>query len=173
MSVDGTAIALRRFRILTYLDARIEKGWTDKNITPLLKQLPAEFELESHVNWRTVCRWRQAFLDGNSHISALVPAPGKGRHTTRTTNDSALLEPTIKIMLRQSNPNVAAFYRDYLVEVEAFNELACTQEDRIEQVSYRTFSARYAKMKAEHDAKMKRIESFKPRNRLDLKEAYT
>ncbi|GGB53683.1 hypothetical protein GCM10011607_12830 [Shewanella inventionis] len=169
-SVDF-AIALRRYRILDYLDKHIHKGWTDKNITPLLRNMPAGLKLDNSVNWRTICRWRQRLLDSNGNIAALSPSKGTGRKTTRTVGDEALLLPTIKRMLVTAPPlKVSVYHREYAEEVDSYNGLVLEDTQRISKLSYKSFKSRYEKMKIDYEKKMERARSFTPKNRLDLKE---
>jgi len=149
MNMLEEAIAVRRYKLIAYLDRNIEKGWTDKNITPLLENLPSELQMENSVNWRTICRWRQQYIESNGNIASLAPAKGTGNKTVRTIGDEALLMPTLHKMLRIRRLKIATHYREYVQEVDAFNSLVLDPTEVISRLSYKSFKARFEKLKEE------------------------
>tara|TARA_R110002033_G_scaffold135713_4_gene175372 strand:- start:61300 stop:61755 length:456 start_codon:yes stop_codon:yes gene_type:complete len=147
MNIFEKAIAVRRYQIIAYLDKNIDKGWTDKNITPLLNNLPVELQMDNSVNWRTICRWRQQYLESNGCLSSLVPSKGTGNKTVRTVGDEALLIPMLNVMLKMDSVKVSVHYREYAEEVNAFNSLVLEPSGLISRLTYKSFKARYEKLK--------------------------
>jgi putative transposase len=152
MIILEEAIAVRRYRLIAYLDRNIDKGWTDKNITPLLQNLPAELKMDNAVNWRTICRWRQQYLESNCCLTSLVPSKGTGYKTVRRTDDEALLIPMLNRMIKLNSVKVSVHYREYAEEVDAYNSLVLEASRVISKLTYKSFKTRYVKLKEINNA---------------------
>jgi putative transposase len=143
MKIDPHPIAARRYQLIQYLQEQVNGGWTERNLKPLLQNLPELYSTDAPVNWRTICRWRKKLLESNGDINSLIPSKGTGVRTVKTVGDDVVLHVTIKRMLKQRSINVMSFYREYEENVNGFNCLIPDPAEKISKLTYKTFKGVY------------------------------
>lgn len=75
--------AFDKYKLISIVEKEISGGWTQKNIEPILAKLFKESNTKK-PNWRTVVRWRKAYIDSNGELSSLVVKQHKmGNRTKR------------------------------------------------------------------------------------------
>jgi len=141
----GQPEALRRLSYIQYIEKNNSKGWTEKNLKPLLTR--AENLLDGPLpSWRTIVSWRKIYNDSGCDLSSLIPRHNlKGnRNGKNTSGDSFYWQAVNKKYLSRERPTVASTYKYYkdLITIENRNIV----EGKIEAISKRAFYSRIQKL---------------------------
>lgn len=132
--------ALDKYQLISILDKKIEHGWTEKNINPILDELFVT-AIEKRPNWRTVVRWRKNFIESNGDIVSLVPKRQKmGNRVKRIEGDEAFFEEALARFLDSKRPSVAKAYQYYKDRITIENESIV--DGKIHIISYKNFNKR-------------------------------
>ncbi|WP_051221803.1 hypothetical protein [Neptunomonas japonica] len=100
--------ALRRLSYIQWVSKRLEGGWTEKNLTPLLHA--AEDKLQVPLpSWRTLAGWRKLYVSSGRSVEALIPKHHKkGSRLEKNTGDKLYyLQAVNQKYLRPERPSIA------------------------------------------------------------------
>ena len=105
-------IALARLKYIMWVKQRLKGGWTERNLSPLLKSVP-QFEGENLPSWRTLARWYKSYQSAEGNILSLIPKHHrKGNRNTYSDTDK-FYEMALNRYLTKERLSVAAVYRYY------------------------------------------------------------
>ncbi|WP_249930076.1 hypothetical protein [Pseudoalteromonas aurantia] len=82
-----------RLKYIKWLKQRLIGGWTQKNLAPLIAEMP-EFAGQEKPKWRTVAGWHADYIKGEEDIHALIPKhhrKGNRQHAPIQTSSLSLL----------------------------------------------------------------------------------
>ncbi|MBO1519393.1 Mu transposase C-terminal domain-containing protein [Oceanisphaera pacifica] len=148
----------RRLAYLTWVEKRLDGGWTQARLEPLLDQASIELGIEP-PNWRTLVRWRTKYSNSEFALSSLIPKYGnKGNRITKSDSRAEkFYEQALKRFLVQERPSVAAVYRFYADSIRIANQELI--ERPIKALSYSGFYNRI-KMLPAYDVTVARHGKF-------------
>uniref|UniRef100_A0A486XMY0 TniA putative transposase n=1 Tax=Rheinheimera sp. BAL341 TaxID=1708203 RepID=A0A486XMY0_9GAMM len=132
--------ALDKYQLISLLEKRVSRGWTEKNLNPILDELFVT-AIEKRPNWRTVVRWRKNFIESNGDIVSLVPKRQKmGNRVKRIEGDEVFFEDALARFLDAKRPSVAKAYQYYKDRITIENESIV--DGKIHIISYKNFNKR-------------------------------
>lgn len=130
--------ALSRLEILKYVEKKLEGGWSEANLVPLL-QLYKEKTGKKIPCVRTLNYWKAAYFDSGRNINSLVPKFDARGHRPRKNISKQLVDEAIaKIYLTDSRLSVAQAYEYYERKVNQVNRKK-GNDRKIEPIKLRTF----------------------------------
>ncbi|PMN91390.1 integrase [Enterovibrio norvegicus] len=133
--------AIRRFRLLAFINKNLEGGWTPKNLNPLVQQHYEETGQSNPPTSRSVCNWWKKYELAEGKITALVPKHHrKGNYETKNTDDSAIFHDALERFLNARRPSITTAYEYYKDRVLLSNERVV--KGQIEPLSYSGFNKR-------------------------------
>ncbi len=131
----------KRLHYIRFIEKRIDGGWTQKNIDPLIEQM-ASYDNKPKPQWRAIAAWYSKYRKSNFCITALIPDHDKkGNRTFKNNSGDFYFNKALEDKyLRKERPSVATAYRYYcdLIQVEN-NRLV---SGAITPLSYTGFNAR-------------------------------
>lgn len=139
------AEALRRLSYIQYIEKHNSKGWTEKNLKPLLAS--AENLLDGPLpSWRTIVSWRKSYNDSGCDLSSLIPKHSRkgNRNGKNVSGDSFYWLAVHNKYLSRERPTISSTYKYYkdLIVIESRNIV----EGSIEAISKRAFYYRIKKL---------------------------
>ncbi|GIU32585.1 Mu transposase C-terminal domain-containing protein [Shewanella schlegeliana] len=131
----------KRLYYIRFIEKRIDGGWTQKNIDPLLAQMTS-YDNESKPKWRAIAAWYSKFRKSNFCITALIPSHGKkgNRSLKNSSGDFYFNKALEDKYLRKERPSIATTYRYYCDLIQVENSRLVSGE--IIPISYTGFNAR-------------------------------
>ena len=132
--------ALQRYKLISTIDKKLSRGWTQRNLDPILDELFKGGDVV-RPNWRTVARWRKKYIDSNGDIASLADKNHKmGNRTNRIKGDDKFFDKALERFLDAKRPTVATAYQYYkdLIVIENENIV----EGKIPIISYNAFNKR-------------------------------
>ncbi|WOT05850.1 Mu transposase C-terminal domain-containing protein [Shewanella youngdeokensis] len=131
----------KRLHYIRFIEKRIDGGWTQKNIDPLLAQMTS-YDNESKPKWRAVAAWYSKFRKSNFCITALIPSHGKkGNRTLKNRSGDYYFNKALEDKyLRKERPSVATTYCYYCDLIRVENRRLVS--GAITPLSYTGFNAR-------------------------------
>ncbi|MBB1279915.1 Mu transposase C-terminal domain-containing protein [Pseudoalteromonas sp. SR41-1] len=132
--------ALQRYKLISSIDKKLSRGWTQQNLDPILDDLFKE-NTQDRPNWRTVARWRKKYIDSNGNIASLADKNHKmGNRTKRIKGDDKFFDKALERFLDAKRPTIATAYQYYkdLIIIENENIV----EGKIPIISYTAFNKR-------------------------------
>ncbi|TMO85511.1 Mu transposase C-terminal domain-containing protein [Pseudoalteromonas ruthenica] len=132
-----------RLKYIRWLKERIVGGWTEKNLAPLINEMP-KVEGADKPNWRTAARWFKSYSESDESIFALIPKhQKKGKRTQRTDTDK-FFEKALERFLVKERPSVSSAYQYYKDLVVIENEKVIGEDLR--PLTYKAFKNRIDKL---------------------------
>ena len=115
----------RRLAYLKWIEKRLDGGWTQARLEPLLEQASVELDIEP-PNWRTLVRWRKEYFDSGCQLSSLIPKHGnKGNRIIKGDGlAEKFYEQALKRFLVKERPSISAAYRYYADTIRIANQKA-------------------------------------------------
>ncbi|SFG66114.1 integrase catalytic domain-containing protein [Neptunomonas qingdaonensis] len=106
--------ALRRLAYIQWVGKRLEGGWTEKNLTPLLHVVGDKL-LAPLPSWRTLAGWRKLYVSSGRSVEALIPKHHKkGNRLEQNTGDDLYYWQAVnQKYLRPERPSIASVYEYY------------------------------------------------------------
>ena len=158
---------MRRYRYLTWIEKRLDGGWTQKNLDPLLKQAEDEIKLPA-PKWRTLAQWWHLYSSSSKDIFSLIPKTEfAGNRHVKVLDDSDFFDQAVARYLIPERPSISAVYRYYFDSITLHNQhVTC---EKIKPLSYKGFYNRIKKL-APYDVKVARYGKYladKEFNRVD------
>ncbi|USE69721.1 integrase [Pseudoalteromonas maricaloris] len=133
------AATLARLKYLKWLKQRLIGGWTQKNLAPLLAEIP-EFQGQEKPKWRTVAGWHADYIKAEEDIHALIPKHHrKGNRQARTDTDK-FFELALTRYLTREMPSVASAYRYYCDQIVLENDKVLGEP--LKPLTYKAFKNR-------------------------------
>nr|WP_193988258.1 Mu transposase C-terminal domain-containing protein [Lelliottia steviae] len=132
--------ALQRYKLISFIDKKLSRGWTQRNLDPILDEL-FKGHGEVRPSWRTVARWRKKYIESNGDIASLVDKKHKmGNRTKRIEGDDKFFDIALERFLDAKRPTVATAYQYYkdLIIIENENIV----EGKVPIMSYTAFNNR-------------------------------
>lgn len=131
--------ALARLKYIMWVKQRLKGGWTERNLSPLLKSVP-QFEGESLPSWRTLARWYKSYQSAEGNILSLIPKHHrKGNRNTYSDTDK-FYEMALNRYLTKERLSVAAVYRYYKDLIILENDSVISKP--LKTLTYKAFSNR-------------------------------
>ena len=132
--------ALQRYKLISSIDKKLSRGWTQRNLDPILDELFKGSD-EVRPNWRTVARWRKKYIESNGDIASLADKNHKmGNRTNRIEGDDKFFDKALERFLDAKRPTVATAYQYYKDLIVIENESIV--EGKIPIISYNAFNKR-------------------------------
>lgn len=131
----------KRLHYIRFIEKRIDGGWTQKNIDPLLAQMTS-YDNEPKPKWRAIAAWYSKYRKSNFCITALIPSHGKkgNRALKNSSGDFYFNKALEDKYLRKERPSVATTYRYYCDLIQVENSRLVS--GAITPLSYTGFNAR-------------------------------
>lgn len=106
--------ALRRLGYIQWVGKRLEGGWTEKNLTPLLNAVDDKLQTPL-PSWRTLAGWRKLYVSSGRSVEALIPKHHKkGNRLEQNTGDDLYYWQAVnQKYLRPERPSIASVYEYY------------------------------------------------------------
>ncbi|MBW8190952.1 transposase family protein [Neiella marina] len=132
--------AMRRQKIIQFVAKRLEGGWTEKNIKPVLELIEEQLEV-SPPSWRTLVNWKKLYFESGKSVDSLVPKH-RSKGCRQMVRDSQWLvdEAIEKKYLTKERVSIAATYRYYKSRVIIENRSIV--EGKVKPLSQRAFYQR-------------------------------
>jgi len=131
--------ALARLKYIMWVKQRLKGGWTERNLSPLLKSVP-QFEGENLPSWRTLARWYKSYQSAEGNILSLIPKHHrKGNRNTYSDTDK-FYEMALNRYLTKERLSVAAVYRYYKDLIILENDSVISKP--LKTLTYKAFSNR-------------------------------
>lgn len=141
----GQAEALRRLSYIQYIEKNNSKGWTEKNLKPLLSG--AESLLDGPLpSWRTIVSWRKIYNDSGCDLNSLIPRHNlKGNRNGKSiSGDGFYWQAVNKKYLSRERPTISSTYKYYKDLIILANRNVV--EGKVEAISKRAFYSRIQKL---------------------------
>ncbi|MCD9478127.1 transposase family protein [Photobacterium phosphoreum] len=144
-SSDLKKQAIERFKLLSWIAKDIGiKGWTPRNIEPLLDKYIDKLEM-TRPSSRTVHRWYKAYRESDGDIKSLVNRHhNKGSREPKVKGDDTFFWQAVERLLQAEKPSVARAYEYYKDSIILANETIVSGS--VPFVSYKTFNKRIKKI---------------------------
>ncbi|MCL1125518.1 Mu transposase C-terminal domain-containing protein [Shewanella surugensis] len=135
----------KRLYYIRFIEKRIDGGWTQKNIEPLLAELTS-FDDDPKPKWRAVAAWYSKLRRSDFCVTALIPSHAKkGNRTIKNSNGDFYFNKALEDKcLRRERPSVATTYRYYCDLIRLENSRLVFGE--IKPLSYTGFNARIKRL---------------------------
>ncbi|WP_299010253.1 Mu transposase C-terminal domain-containing protein [uncultured Shewanella sp.] len=135
----------KRLHYIRFIEKRIDGGWTQKNIEPLLAEL-TPFDDGPKPKWRAVAAWYSRFRRSDFCVTALIPNhEKKGNRTIKNSNGDFYFNKALEDKyLRRERPSIATTYRYYCDLIRSENSRLVFGE--ITPLSYTGFHARIKRL---------------------------
>ncbi|MFA8091450.1 Mu transposase C-terminal domain-containing protein [Klebsiella oxytoca] len=137
--------ALHRLAYIQWFERRLQGGWTEKNIQPLIEE--AALSLGPPVpNWLTLTRWHKNYIQNGQQVTALIPKHHeKGNKASRLTPDEeSFIYDAIKGFLTLEKPSIAKIHQLYCDKIKVAN--IYLTDNKIKAISYKSFNNRIKKI---------------------------
>lgn len=132
--------ALDKYQLIAFIEKKINGGWTQKNLDPMLDSIFSQF-MDKRPNWRTLVRWRKSYIDSNGDLASLVAKRHKmGNRKSRVQGDEAFFEQALTRFLDAKRPRVSTAYQYYKDAITIENENIV--DGQIPIISYKSFNQR-------------------------------
>ncbi|QBF82642.1 hypothetical protein EXU30_08020 [Shewanella maritima] len=135
----------KRLYYVRFIQKRIDGGWTQKNIEPLLALL-TPYDNSPKPKWRAIASWYSKYRKSNFCITALIPSLAKkGNRTLKNNSGDFYFNKALEDKyLRKERPSVATAYRYYcdLIQLENMRLVS----GAIVPLSYTGFNARIKRL---------------------------
>ncbi len=137
--------ALRRLSYIKWVQKHNKAGWTEKNIKPLLAEVPEQLQGPAPA-WRTLVEWRRAYVSADHSLHALVPKHRKkGNRDAKVVDDSLYYWRAVEEKyLRKERISIAQTYKYYTRLITLANKNVV--EGAIPSVCKRAFYSRIQKL---------------------------
>ncbi|SON49933.1 transposase (fragment) [Vibrio tapetis subsp. tapetis] len=63
---------LRRIKVINFVEKRLEGGWTEKNLIPILGTVEQTLSLKP-PSWRVLAGWKKLYFESGRDIKSLIP----------------------------------------------------------------------------------------------------
>lgn len=63
---------IRRIKIIAFVEKRLNGGWTENNLNPILSLVESELQL-TPPSWRTLATWKKSYFEAGKDPCALIP----------------------------------------------------------------------------------------------------
>ncbi len=127
----------KRLSYIHFVNARINGGWTQRNVAPILLEASQSLPLPA-PKWRTLVSWKKAYYESGESIHALVPRhQGKGNREKKNDSEKYVLKAIKEKYLTKERVSISATYTYYKSLVIVANKLIVS--GRIQLLSQRTF----------------------------------
>ncbi|NOH31090.1 Mu transposase C-terminal domain-containing protein [Vibrio mediterranei] len=128
---------LRRLKVIQFTEKRLQGGWTEKNLVPILNQVERELGF-TPPSWRALADWKKMYFESGRSVLSLIPKHAKKGNRTVHTDSQALIDEAIeKKYLTKERLSVAETYRYYKSRVIKTNQEIV--EGKIKRISQRAF----------------------------------
>lgn len=146
--------ALRRLSYIQWVSKRLEGGWTEKNLTPLLNVVRDKLQAPL-PSWRTLAGWRKLYVSSGRSVEALIPKHHKkGSRLEQNTGDKLYYWQAVnQKYFRLERPSIASVYEYYRDLITLANKGVV--EGKVIPVSQRAFYNRINKLPP-YDVALKR-----------------
>lgn len=132
--------ALEKFKLYSLIDNDLRKGWTQKNLEPLIDTHIHNVDIEK-PSWRSLARWHKAFNESEGDLKVFVKHNHlKGNRARKVINDTEFFDEALAKYLDAKRPSVMAAYRYYKDSIVLKNEKLT--ENKIQIISYTAFNKR-------------------------------
>ena len=150
---------MERFKLYSLIDKQLTRGWTQKNLEPLIDELIDEVNIPK-PSWRTVAAWHKGYVDSDCDIKVFIKHHyRKGNRTKRVCGDEAFFDDAAKRYLDAKRPSVALTYRYYRDRILVHNE-QLESNFKVPIITYKTFNQRIKALQP-YDTMVKRHGKFK------------
>lgn len=142
ISIDSYPLSIqneiqKRLSYIRFVNARINGGWTQKNLTPILREASQSLPLPA-PKWRTLVNWKKAYYESGESIHALVPRhKGKGNREKKNDSEKYVLKAINEKYLTKERVSVSDTYAYYKSLVIVANKSIVS--GGIQLLSKRTF----------------------------------
>lgn len=132
--------ALKRLNIISYVEKRLNGGWTQKNLDPILKIIPTNIT-DKPPRWRSLVDWKTLYYESGKSIYSLVPLHSKKGRKDKIVDSQFLVDEAIqKKYLTRERVSVAHTYRYYKARIYEVNK--CVIDGKVSLIDERTFYRR-------------------------------
>ncbi|MCM2679787.1 transposase family protein [Echinimonas agarilytica] len=132
--------AMQRLKIIHFVANRLDGGWTEKNIKPLLTLVEKQLDI-SPPSWRTLVNWKKAYFESGKSVDALIPKHRSKGNRQMVRDSQWLVDEAIRTKyLSRERVSIAATYRYYKSRVIIENRSIV--EGKIKPLSQRAFYQR-------------------------------
>jgi putative transposase len=147
--------AIARYELILFIRERLSRGWTQKNLDPLISEYFSTHRSLERPNWRTVVRWHKKLLEHeDTPVSLIDRHHNKGNRNRKLLLDHEhFFEAAINRYLQAKRPSVASAYRFY-------KDQCLLQGHNINPMSQRAFYDRIDKLNS-YDVAVKRFGKYK------------
>jgi len=147
--------AVAKYELILFIREQITKGWTQKNLNPLISEYFTTHRSLERPNWRTVVRWHKKLLDhGDTPVSLIDKHHKKGNRNRKLLLDHEhFFEAATNRYLQAERPSVASAYRFY-------KDQCLLQGHNINPMSLRAFYDRVDKLNS-YEVDVKRFGKYK------------
>lgn len=127
----------KRLFYIRFVNARINGGWTQRNLTPILLEASQSLPLPA-PKWRTLVNWKKVYYESGESIHALVPRhKGKGNREKKNDSEKYVLKAINEKYLTKERVRISETYTYYKSLVMVANKSIVS--GRIQLLSKRTF----------------------------------
>lgn len=128
---------LRRLKIIRFVEKRLQGGWTEKNLVPILGLVERELKLNP-PSWRVLAEWKRIYFESGRSIHSLIPAHAQKGNRKQHTDSQVLIDEAInEIYLTTKRKTIAEAYRYYKSNVNKINR--CVVEGKMKLLKERAF----------------------------------
>lgn len=141
---------LERFKLYGLISKELTKGWTKKNLDPLIDKYISAVAL-SKPSWRTLARWHKQYTQSGNDINIFIKQHHlKGNRSRKVIGDSEAFDKALSQYLEAKIHSIASAYRYYKDYVTSQNIDASNRD--IPVVSYGTFNNRVKSFLRNHSS---------------------
>jgi putative transposase len=129
--------ALARLDIIKFVERRLNGGWTERNLVPLIEEYKTQTN-KPVPSWRILAGWRAKYVQSDRNVLALAPQYSKkGNRVRKSDSDTLIYEAIQKKYLTKIRISVAETYEYYKSRVIEENRNLI--DGKIQLISKRTF----------------------------------
>lgn len=131
---------MKRINVIDYVEKRIVGGWTPKNLSLILNELPKD--LDCNPSCRTLARWYSDYIKSGRMINSLIPKTNlSGSTALQTSNlEQALYKESLKVFLKPEKPTIQAAFNKYSQLVITENKTLIS--NFVKPISYKGYTKR-------------------------------
>ncbi|MCG3825937.1 Mu transposase C-terminal domain-containing protein [Photobacterium damselae] len=136
-SLEVQKETLRRIKVINFVEKRLEGGWTEKNLTPILDTVEQTLSLKP-PSWRILAGWKKLYFESGRDIKSLIPKHAQKGNRNKSSDSQVLVDEAIeKKYLTKERLSIAEAFRYYKSRVITINQTII--DGAIEPISQRTF----------------------------------
>ncbi|MFH0265457.1 Mu transposase C-terminal domain-containing protein [Vibrio rumoiensis] len=142
LSIDSYPLSIqneiqKRLAYIRFVNARINGGWTQRNLTPILREASQSLPLPA-PKWRALVNWKKAYYESGESIHALIPRhKGKGNREKKNDSEKYVLKAINEKYLIKERVRISETYAYYRSLVMVANKSIVS--GGIQVLSKRTF----------------------------------